>query len=187
LYRDTDRQPIVDTRRYLGQAEGIRECLPRPACLPRFTAGPRAEALRGVTGLDTLAMLAFVLPASVLGVGLIAVWNRPATGALYGSMAILVIGYVGSSSETKTYSFRQTWCRTSGARRTAPVSGSRRWPLPAGARRIGSSSTMDSQDSAGGVTGAPRATAAPSMISLDNGFRSIALSDRRHISAIERG
>ena len=57
-----------------------------------------ARHLRGATSLDALAMLAFVLPASVLGVGLIAVWNRPATGALYGSMAILVIGYVARYS-----------------------------------------------------------------------------------------
>lgn len=53
-----------------------------------------ARRLPGATGLDALAMLAFVMPASVLGVGLIAVWNRSATQALYGSIAILVIGYV---------------------------------------------------------------------------------------------
>ncbi len=57
-----------------------------------------ARRLRGAASLDALAMLAFVLPASVLGVGLIGVWNRPATGALYGSMAILVIGYVARYS-----------------------------------------------------------------------------------------
>jgi len=57
-----------------------------------------ARRLRGATSLDALAMLAFVLPASVLGVGLIAVWNRPATGAIYGSMAILVFGYVARYS-----------------------------------------------------------------------------------------
>jgi iron(III) transport system permease protein len=57
-----------------------------------------ARRLLGATSLDALAMLVFVLPASVLGVGLIAVWNRPTTGALYGSMAILVIGYVARYS-----------------------------------------------------------------------------------------
>jgi iron(III) transport system permease protein len=57
-----------------------------------------ARRLRGASSLDALAMLTFVLPASVLGVGLIAVWNRPATGALYSSMAILVIGYVARYS-----------------------------------------------------------------------------------------
>src|SRR5262249_60279232 len=30
----------------------------------------------------------------VLGVGLIGVWNRPATSALYASVAILIIGYI---------------------------------------------------------------------------------------------
>ena len=34
------------------------------------------------------------MPAPVLGVGLIAVWNRPWTQAIYGSLAILVVGFV---------------------------------------------------------------------------------------------
>lgn len=57
-----------------------------------------ARRLRGATFLDSLAMLVFVLPASVLGVGLIGVWNRPATSAFYGSIAILVIGHVARYS-----------------------------------------------------------------------------------------
>lgn len=57
-----------------------------------------ARRLRGGASLDALAMLAFVLPASVLGVGIIGVWNRPATGAVYGSLAILAIGYVARYS-----------------------------------------------------------------------------------------
>jgi len=52
-----------------------------------------ARRLRGASMLDALAVLTFVTPASVLGVGLIAVWNRPETSALYTSVAILVIGY----------------------------------------------------------------------------------------------
>jgi iron(III) transport system permease protein len=39
-------------------------------------------------------MLAFLLPAPVLGAGLIAVWSGEPTRALYASAAILVIGYV---------------------------------------------------------------------------------------------
>src|SRR5213079_565676 len=39
-------------------------------------------------------VLGFVTPAAVLGVGLIAVWNRPATRAVYGTLAIVVLGYV---------------------------------------------------------------------------------------------
>jgi len=52
-----------------------------------------ARGVRGASLLDAMAVLAFVTPAPVLGVGLIAVWNRPATRALYASAAILVIGY----------------------------------------------------------------------------------------------
>lgn len=53
-----------------------------------------ARRRRGARLLDGLMALSFVMPAAVLGVGLIAVWNRPATGFLYSSAAILVIGYV---------------------------------------------------------------------------------------------
>lgn len=43
---------------------------------------------------DRLALLTFFLPAAVLGVGIIAAWNRPETLFVYGSAAILVIGFV---------------------------------------------------------------------------------------------
>ena len=43
-------------------------------------------------------MFAFVIPAAVLGVGLIAVWNHEATQAVYGSLAILVVGFVARYS-----------------------------------------------------------------------------------------
>jgi iron(III) transport system permease protein len=57
-----------------------------------------ARGLRGASLLDALAVLAFVTPASVLGVGLIGVWNRRATSALYSSVAILAIGYTARYS-----------------------------------------------------------------------------------------
>jgi iron(III) transport system permease protein len=41
---------------------------------------------------DALALLAFMTPASVLGVGLIAAWNRPGTQVVYTTIAILVLG-----------------------------------------------------------------------------------------------
>jgi iron(III) transport system permease protein len=53
-----------------------------------------ARRIRGATGLDALAMLAFITPAPVLGVGLIAVWNRSWSQVVYGSLAILVVGFV---------------------------------------------------------------------------------------------
>ena len=49
---------------------------------------------RGAAVLDALATLAFLTPAGVLGAGLIAVWGAPATRFIYGSVAILVVGYV---------------------------------------------------------------------------------------------
>lgn len=53
-----------------------------------------ARGVRFAASLDALAMFAFLTPASVLGIGLIGVWMHPGTGALYGSIAILIIGYV---------------------------------------------------------------------------------------------
>lgn len=53
-----------------------------------------ARRLRGAALLDTVCMLAFVTPAAVLGVGLMGLWNRPVGQAVYGSLAILVVGYV---------------------------------------------------------------------------------------------
>lgn len=52
--------------------------------------------VRGAAGaacLDSLTWFAFVAPAPVLGVGLIAAWNHAATRFLYGSVAILIVGY----------------------------------------------------------------------------------------------
>jgi len=43
--------------------------------------------------LDALAVLGFVTPAAVLGVGIITVWNRPSTAVLYRSLAILAVGF----------------------------------------------------------------------------------------------
>jgi len=53
-----------------------------------------ARRIRGATTLDALSMLAFVTPAPILGVGLIAVWNRGWTQAIYASLGILVVGFI---------------------------------------------------------------------------------------------
>jgi iron(III) transport system permease protein len=57
--------------------------------LARETRGARLAA-----GVDGVALLGFFLPSAVLGVGLIAVWNRPSMLFLYGSIAVLVLGFV---------------------------------------------------------------------------------------------
>ncbi len=43
--------------------------------------------------LDFFSLLPFTVPATVLGIGLIYVWNRPIIDKLYGSAAILVIAF----------------------------------------------------------------------------------------------
>ncbi len=49
---------------------------------------------RAVMGLDALALLTFMMPSSVLGVGMIAAWNRPETQIVYTTMLVLVLGLV---------------------------------------------------------------------------------------------
>jgi len=44
--------------------------------------------------VDAIAVLAFITPAAALGTGVIAVWNRPSTSAVYGGAMIVVIGLV---------------------------------------------------------------------------------------------
>ena len=53
-----------------------------------------ARKLAGAWALDSLAVLSFVMPSAVLGVGLIAVWNRQGVEGIYGSLAIVVIGFI---------------------------------------------------------------------------------------------
>jgi iron(III) transport system permease protein len=48
----------------------------------------------GSRALDALAFLGFAMPSALLGVALINLWNRPTTGTIYGSLAIVVLGYV---------------------------------------------------------------------------------------------
>lgn len=52
-----------------------------------------ARGRRGAAWVDGAAILAFLTPGAVLGVGLIAVWNRPVAHGIYGTAWILVIGF----------------------------------------------------------------------------------------------
>ncbi len=55
--------------------------------------------------LDGLATLAFILPSSIVGVGIVGAWNRPATSWLYASFGILVVGLVARYSAVATRAF----------------------------------------------------------------------------------
>jgi iron(III) transport system permease protein len=55
--------------------------------------------------LDGLATLAFVLPSSIVGVGIVGAWNRPATSWLYASFGVLVVGFVARYGVVATRAF----------------------------------------------------------------------------------
>lgn len=46
-------------------------------------------------GLDILTLMPLALPPTVMGIGLIKLWNHPATAVIYGSFMIVVLGMVG--------------------------------------------------------------------------------------------
>ena len=52
------------------------------------------RAFRLWRAVDTLTLLLFTLPGTVIGIGLIALWNRPGTGWLYASAAIVILAYL---------------------------------------------------------------------------------------------
>lgn len=49
-------------------------------------------------GVDVLTLVLFALPATVLGIGLVSLWNRPGLGWVYSTPAILLVGYVAQFS-----------------------------------------------------------------------------------------
>jgi len=53
-----------------------------------------ARRLPGSQFLDLLGVYAFVAPAVLLGIGIIAVWNRPETTFLYSGIGVIVVGYI---------------------------------------------------------------------------------------------
>ena len=52
------------------------------------------RALRFWRTVDTVTLLLFTLPGTVIGVGLIALWNRPVTNFVYASVAIVILAYL---------------------------------------------------------------------------------------------
>lgn len=104
-------------------------------------------AKRSAAGMaaDGLSTLAFLMPSSILGVGLIAAWNRESTGWLYGSVAILVVGFVAryGAIALRTYAATLTQIPTSldDAARVAGVGYCSRLGLSWGMSRRGLAGT----------------------------------------------
>jgi iron(III) transport system permease protein len=44
--------------------------------------------------VDALALFLFTLPGPVIGIGLISLWNRPITNAIYATPGIIILGYL---------------------------------------------------------------------------------------------
>lgn len=49
---------------------------------------------RTKTVVEFATLIPFAIPATVLGIGMIKVWNRPITDVIYGSSLVIVFGYV---------------------------------------------------------------------------------------------
>lgn len=69
------------------------------AILSVVLAGALVLSLHGLrsrvrVGLNYLVQAPFGLPPTLLGIGLILFWNRPQTQCIYGSLGILIIGYM---------------------------------------------------------------------------------------------
>ena len=52
------------------------------------------RALVGWWWMDALTLFLFSLPGTVIGIGLIALWNHPSTNWIYATPAMLIIGFV---------------------------------------------------------------------------------------------
>jgi iron(III) transport system permease protein len=102
-----------------------------------------ARGLRLALALDALAVLSFVTPASLLGAGLIAVWNRPATNFVYTTLAILVVGCVARYAVIGIRVLASTFAQVpEHLEEAAAVAGARYWrrlfriALPLGRRGV---------------------------------------------------
>jgi iron(III) transport system permease protein len=57
-------------------------------------------------GVDVLGLFLFALPGTVIGIGLIGLWNTPMTSFLYGTPVIVILGYLAQYAILPT---RMTW------------------------------------------------------------------------------
>jgi iron(III) transport system permease protein len=52
------------------------------------------KAFRFWLAVDSFTIFLFALPGIVIGIGLISLWNRPSTNFIYGTPAIIILGYI---------------------------------------------------------------------------------------------
>jgi iron(III) transport system permease protein len=63
-------------------------------CIGTVLGHAIARNIAGTRLFDLLGVFVFVIPAVVLGIGCISLWNHPETQIIYGSIGIMVAGYV---------------------------------------------------------------------------------------------
>ena len=74
--------------------------------------------------VDAVTLFLFTLPGTVIGIGLIALWNRPSTNWIYATPAILVTGYVAQYAALGTRTILAGFAQTSpGLEEAAEVAG----------------------------------------------------------------
>lgn len=54
----------------------------------------QTKALRFWRSVDSLTIFLFALPSTVIGIGLISLWNTPWTNFIYGTPVIIILGYL---------------------------------------------------------------------------------------------
>ncbi|MCP4454821.1 MAG: iron ABC transporter permease [Planctomycetes bacterium] len=52
------------------------------------------QALSSWQGIDSVTLFLFALPSTLLGIGLVLLWNRPSTNLIYATPTIIIFGYV---------------------------------------------------------------------------------------------
>lgn len=52
------------------------------------------QAMQFWRTVDTLSIFLFALPSTVIGIGLISMWNRPWTNFVYGTFVMIILGYL---------------------------------------------------------------------------------------------
>jgi iron(III) transport system permease protein len=74
--------------------------------------------------VDAMTLFLFTLPGTVIGIGLIALWNRPSTNWIYATPAILVTGFVAQYAALGTRTILAGFAQTSpGLEEAAEVAG----------------------------------------------------------------
>ncbi|MBI4874429.1 MAG: iron ABC transporter permease [Acidobacteria bacterium] len=87
-----------------------------------------SRALSFWRSADSITVFLFALPSTVVGIGLVAIWNHPATGFIYATPAIVLFGYFAQyAALTSRISVSALAQIPSGMEEAAQVVGAR-WP-----------------------------------------------------------